>query len=121
MNLEPKVGVKREWFIIVILQKEIASLKEQVQVTTPLSIDHTSNIEILQKELAAHKEMVAELRDQLKEKEAEFQVGEGGRGWVGGVGGGRGSGTIVSQDFRTCCARLHHYQGRIDEGEYYPR
>ena len=66
------------------LQKEIASLKEQVQkgaVDTPISIDHTSNIEILQKELAAHKEMVAELRDQLTEKEAEFQVG--------GRGGGR--------------------------------
>lgn len=40
----------------------------------PPSIDHTPTLEIIQKELAAHKEMVAELRDQLKEKEAEFQV-----------------------------------------------
>ena len=30
--------------------------------------------EILQKEVAVHKEMVAELRTQLAEKEEEFQV-----------------------------------------------
>ena len=46
------------------------------QATTPLSAgDHAPNVEIMQKELAAHKEMVAELRGQLKEKEEELQVG----------------------------------------------
>ncbi len=34
----------------------------------------TSALEMVQKELAAHKEMVAELRGQLTEKEFEFQV-----------------------------------------------
>ena len=36
--------------------------------------------EIVEKELAAHKEMVVELRRQLEEKESDLQVGEeGGR------------------------------------------
>ena len=57
-------------------QKEIKSLKEMLksmhdhQATPPL----TDHLEIAQKELAAHKEMVAELRNQLAEKETEFQV-----------------------------------------------
>ena len=33
-----------------------------------------ASVEILQKEVAVHKEMVAELRTQLAEKEQEFQV-----------------------------------------------
>ena len=36
---------------------------------------HTTASKILQKELAAHKEMVTELRRQLGEKEEELQVG----------------------------------------------
>ena len=36
--------------------------------------DHTHILEILQKELAAHKEMVTELRAQLVEKDTELQV-----------------------------------------------
>lgn len=49
-------------------------LREQT-TTPPPAGDHTPNVEIMQKELAAHKEMVAELRGQLKEREEELQVG----------------------------------------------
>ncbi len=64
------------------LQSEIKSLRDQVTsadhapslAPPPSSDDHAPNLEIVQKELAAHKEMVAELRAQLTEKEAEFKV-----------------------------------------------
>lgn len=36
--------------------------------------DLAGSVEILQKEVIVHKEMVAELRTQLAEKEQEFQV-----------------------------------------------
>ena len=38
------------------------------------TIPIAASVEILQKEVAVHKEMVAELRTQLAEKEQEFQV-----------------------------------------------
>lgn len=41
---------------------------------SPGSAGHASSVEIIQKELAAHKEMVTELRTQLVEKEVELQV-----------------------------------------------
>ena len=59
-------------------QDEIKALKEQMasrqDVSAPPPDDHAPSLEIVQKELAAHKEMVAELRKQLEEKEMEFQV-----------------------------------------------
>lgn len=51
-----------------MLQAEIKALREQLSHTPG---DHA---EIMQKELAAHKEMVAELRAQLVEKDTELQV-----------------------------------------------
>ncbi len=62
------------------LQNDIKMLKDKLNPTcddqtTPITgTDHTPSHEILMKELAAHKEMVAELRGQLEEKETEFQV-----------------------------------------------
>lgn len=75
-------------FCISLKQEEIASLKEQVASRQdqdaadqdaaapppPGPGGHASSLEIVQKELAAHKEVVAELRAQLEAKEAEFQV-----------------------------------------------
>ena len=42
--------------------------------TTKFVLSVAASVEILQKEVVVHKEMVAELRTQLAEKEQEFQV-----------------------------------------------
>lgn len=62
-----------------IAQNEIRSVQEtlahaHVEQGVEPSPDSLSSLEIVQKELAAHKEMVTELRGQLAEKEIEFQV-----------------------------------------------
>ena len=45
-----------------------------VRSTHTTCIHVAASVEILQKEVVVHKEMVAELRTQLAEKEQEFQV-----------------------------------------------
>ena len=67
---------------LFFLQVEIRSLKERVSQSQGEGGggggggegDHTHNLEIVQKELAAHKEVVTELRAHLATKEAELQV-----------------------------------------------
>ena len=54
------------------LQAELQSLKEKAGPGEEGGGAHS--LEIVQKELAAHKEVVAVLRDELAAKEAELQV-----------------------------------------------